>query len=195
MRNRWMSAGCLCFALAFCPTIVRGAPPPESVDDPVSPSPTPPDMGVELEWWVIDLGGGVSASDGLVLFGAVADLSEEPFAVLKGFDAPHPAETRRAIEEPMDAPVTELALAPISPNPNRGVARVSWALPSESRVRVTIHDIQGREVVVLADGPYPPGRHEVAWSAGRRGSGGAGMYFVRLQTPQRTLVRRMVVIR
>jgi len=161
---------------------------------PTLPAPPSPG-GVELQWWVIGQGGGVSKADGLVLSGVVADPSQEPFAVLRGFDSPASQESSPSAEELVQAPVVELALAPISPNPNRGEALLSWSLPSESKVRLAIHDIQGREVEVLADGLYPAGRHEVAWRAGVRGGEAAGIYFVRLQTPGRVLVRRMVVIR
>jgi hypothetical protein len=198
MRNHSLTTACVYLALALCPVVAQGGSAPAGGGLPVLLPTLPPAPSlqgdVELQWWVINQGGGVSAADGLVLSGIVADPSQEPFAVLRGFDSPV-QETGPPAEELLQLPVVELALAPVSPNPNRGEAQVSWSLPSESKVHLAIHDIQGREVEVLADGPYPAGRHQVTWRAGARGGEAAGIYFVRLQTPGRVLVRRMVVIR
>lgn len=185
MRSRMMSALWLCVVLALGPGAAHGdglasKPPPMAVG-----------AGVELRWGVVEFGGGVSYFEDLALSGVLGDPAGEPFAVLMEFDPRSP----RATDPRGEAPFTELALASITPNPNRGEALVSWTLPAEAWVRLSIHDIQGREVEVLATGSYPPGRHDVAWRAGRSGGGAAGVYFVRLQTPGRTLVRRMVVIR
>ena len=64
-----------------------------------------------------------------------------------------------------DGPVTEFALSPVWPNPVRGSTRFQFALPQEARVHLSVHDVQGRELLVLADGSYPAGRHT---STGRR---------------------------
>jgi len=51
------------------------------------------------------------------------------------------------------------------------------------RVEVSVYDVVGRRVKVLADGVQGPGRHSAVWD-GRDGSGlhvRKGMYFVRIQ--------------
>ncbi|MBI5168567.1 MAG: hypothetical protein HZA61_03670 [Candidatus Eisenbacteria bacterium] len=79
-----------------------------------------------------------------------------------------------------DAPVAAFALGAPSPNPTRGAARIPFALPRASHVRVSVLDVQGREVAVLADGVFAAGRHGVTMeSAGRPLA--AGLYFVRLR--------------
>lgn len=183
MRSRSMSAVWLCAALVLGPGAARGG------GIASNPPPMAAGAGVELRWGVVEFGGGVSYFEDLVLSGALGDPAGVPFAVLMEFDPP-----ARVIDPP-GGPITEFALASITPNPNPGAARISWTLPAEARVRLSIHDIQGREVEVLAYGSYPPGRHDVAWQTGRSGAEAAGIYFVRLQMPGRTLVRRMVVIR
>lgn len=42
--------------------------------------------------------------------------------------------------------------------------RLAFALPRESRVRLRVIDLQGREVAVLANGTLPAGRHEASWN-------------------------------
>jgi len=63
-------------------------------------------------------------------------------------------------------------------------------------VKLAVFDVQGRQVRVLAEGTFEPGRHEVAWdgqtSAGRAA---AGLYFVRYQTPLSHFIRRIVLAR
>jgi hypothetical protein len=94
-----------------------------------------------------------------------------------------------------DGPVTTFALSPVLPNPARGAARFHIALPHEANVRLAVHDVQGRELFVLADGSYPAGRHSLDWP-GRSGARlDPGLYFVRFTAVGRTMVRRFVVVR
>jgi hypothetical protein len=91
-------------------------------------------------------------------------------------------------------PVRDFALAAVSPNPARGPCRVSFALPRQATVRVSLLDVQGREVAVLASGERAAGRYEVTWSAAA-GRVRPGLYFVRMTTPERTFQRRLVILR
>ena len=92
-----------------------------------------------------------------------------------------------------NGPITALALQPARPSPMRGTGQIGFALPREARVRLSILDLQGREVVVLADGVLPAGRHTATWD-GRteRGAAPAGLYFVRLSAEGRVLSQRLV---
>lgn len=65
-----------------------------------------------------------------------------------------------------------------------------------ANVRVTVLDPMGREVATLVEGMVLPGRHQATWSgeiAGRRAP--AGLYFIRYQTPERNVTRRVVLTR
>jgi hypothetical protein len=95
-----------------------------------------------------------------------------------------------------DQATAEIALAPINPNPMRGAGTIHFTLARESRVRLSILDVQGRVVAVLADGARTAGRHSIDWNgSGRSGALGSGIYFVRLETPGRSLVRRVALMR
>ncbi len=94
-----------------------------------------------------------------------------------------------------ERPVVSFELAPVQPNPMRGSARIGFALPSASHVRLSVIDVQGREVAVLAEGDYEAGRHQVRWDGTYGGRLGSGLYFVRLNVAGRSLVRRIVVTR
>ena len=87
-------------------------------------------------------------------------------------------------------------LDPVSPNPAAGAARIDFALPEAASVRVSILDLQGREVARLAEGRMSAGRHRVTWSPARgRGVGAPGVYLVRFQTPEGVHLRRLVLER
>jgi hypothetical protein len=94
-----------------------------------------------------------------------------------------------------DRAVVDFELAPVQPNPLRGVGRIGFALPRASRVRLSVLDVQGREVAVLAEGVFEAGRHQVRWEGASTGRVGPGLYFVRLSVAGRSLVRRTVVTR
>jgi len=96
---------------------------------------------------------------------------------------------------PVGDPVApaELSLAPFAPNPAAPPVVAQFTLPREQRARLSVLDLQGREVAVLVDGVLPAGRHEATWTGGRAIV--PGMYFVRLAAGDRTLVRRLVVDR
>jgi hypothetical protein len=89
----------------------------------------------------------------------------------------------------------ELAAAP---NPSRGPVRVTLALPQDERaVRVSVHDVAGREVAVLASGALAAGAHAWSWD-GRDTRGIAvapGLYLVRAAAGEQVRVRRVVVAR
>jgi hypothetical protein len=75
---------------------------------------------------------------------------------------------------------TVYALRRNAPNPSQGTAMIGFDLPTTSRVRLEVHDLQGRRVQILVDGELPAGRHSRTWSA-REGDGHGlppGVYFV-----------------
>jgi hypothetical protein len=85
-----------------------------------------------------------------------------------------------------------VTLEPIAPNPVSASAQVAYVLPRRGDVRISVLDVQGREVAVLATGDREPGRHVCALStAGLR----PGLYFVRLQAGRVVLRRRLVRMR
>jgi len=94
-------------------------------------------------------------------------------------------------------PATVVELAPAVPNPFNPSTAIAYALPRESRARLSVYDTRGRLVLDLLDGVVPAGRHVVSW----RGSDGdgrpvpSGVYFSRLEADGTVLTRRMVLIR
>ncbi len=85
---------------------------------------------------------------------------------------------------PPSAVAAGVKLAAPSPNPFRSGTRLAYELPRAARVRLSVHDAQGRQVATLADDAEAPGVHQVSWD-GRDAAGHdapAGFYLVRLTT-------------
>ncbi len=84
------------------------------------------------------------------------------------------------------------------PNPSRGFVRVSLTLPHDERaVRVSVHDVAGRELAVLASGALAAGAHAWSWD-GRDPRGvvvAPGLFLVRAAAGERVRTRRVVVTR
>jgi trimeric autotransporter adhesin len=84
------------------------------------------------------------------------------------------------------------ALAPPAPNPAEGRALVSFELPYRTRARLSLFDIQGREVAVFADGMREAGRCAMSVDLRARRP---GLYFLRLQADRAELRQKLFVLR
>jgi hypothetical protein len=99
------------------------------------------------------------------------------------------------VSAPSQGPMlpAEFALQHPWPNPGSGSIEVRFALPRESRLRLSVFDLQGREVAVLAEGVLPAGNHETQWNTHASRGVRSGMYFVRLAADGRVWNQRLVV--
>ncbi|MFN8587575.1 MAG: FlgD immunoglobulin-like domain containing protein [Candidatus Eisenbacteria bacterium] len=84
-----------------------------------------------------------------------------------------------------------------SPSPLRTTSVLRFALPHDARVRLAVHDAQGRLLRTLADGEYAAGEHVIRWDGcdARGRAVASALYFVRLETGGRAFTRRLVVVR
>ena len=78
------------------------------------------------------------------------------------------------------------------PNPFNPDTRIRFAMPETAQVRLVVYDMLGRRVRVLVDGVREAGRHEVAFNAGELAS---GTYLYRLETPQGSFVKTMLLLK
>jgi hypothetical protein len=71
----------------------------------------------------------------------------------------------------------EVCLHPHSaPNPFWDKTTIEYSLPADTYVRITVHDLLGRQIAVLVDECKPAGHHAVSWVGGDVES---GLYFLR----------------
>ena len=83
------------------------------------------------------------------------------------------------------------------PNPFNPTTTISFDLPEESRVSLTIYDITGRKIRVLADGRYPAGTHRVVWDGtdSRGQAVASGVYAYRLTAGKYMTTRKLLLIK
>lgn len=83
------------------------------------------------------------------------------------------------------------------PNPFAGRTAIHFSLPEPGRVRLTVHDVAGRLVRTVLEGPMEAGEHGTGWD-GRDASGrpvAAGIYQVRLETVDGARTGQVVRVR
>jgi hypothetical protein len=92
---------------------------------------------------------------------------------------------------------TPFRVHPASPNPVLERTTIAFDLPEPAGVRATLHDVSGRLLRVLVDGPFPAGNHQASWD--RRDASShpvpPGIYFLRLDAGTHRSHQRIVVIR
>jgi hypothetical protein len=83
------------------------------------------------------------------------------------------------------------------PNPFNAETLIAYQIPRRSRVQLTVYDLLGRKVAVLAAGMRDPGYFSVRWDGRIRGGAEAasGVYFYVLETDGLQLKRKMVLVR
>ncbi len=88
--------------------------------------------------------------------------------------------------------VSDYALNGAFPNPFNPTTTISFTLPQAGKTHLSVFDITGREVAVLANGWYNSGVHKVAFN----GSGlASGIYFYKLTADDFSATRKMVLVR
>jgi C1A family cysteine protease len=86
---------------------------------------------------------------------------------------------------------------PMYPNPFSERATISYSIPTPRRVKITVHDVQGRLVRTVVDGHQAPGTHDAYWD-GRDDRGAdtaSGFYYVRFESNGEVRTSPIVLLR
>ncbi|MCX7798413.1 MAG: T9SS type A sorting domain-containing protein [Melioribacter sp.] len=78
------------------------------------------------------------------------------------------------------------------PNPFNPETTIEFTLPVSSKIRLSLYDLLGREVKILASGDYNVGRHQVKVNASDLAS---GIYFYKLQANNFSAIKKLVVMK
>lgn len=87
---------------------------------------------------------------------------------------------------------TAASLRVVSLAAGGSTARVDFSLSQREHVRIDVVDVTGRSVARLANGWQDAGSHSLQWNAGGLPS---GVYFVRMESAERTLNAKHVIAR
>ena len=86
----------------------------------------------------------------------------------------------------------EFSLNQAYPNPFNPTTTLSFALPIESDVTISIYNLQGREVVSLVNGNMEVGHHSVVWNADAHAS---GVYFVKMIAGEFIKTQKLMLVK
>ncbi len=84
-----------------------------------------------------------------------------------------------------------------SPNPFHSTTTIRFTLSQESNVQISIFDINGELVTMLANGPFSAGDHSVAWNSSDNlgNTLSPGIYFYRLTSGNYSETNKMLLIK
>jgi len=105
--------------------------------------------------------------------------------------AVHNSETPRTLPD-------HFALLQNYPNPFNPMTTISFQLPREGRVVLSIHNVRGQKILELLNEIMPAGSHKIAWQGTDRFGKpvASGLYLSRLIIAgQETFIRKMLLIR
>ena len=86
----------------------------------------------------------------------------------------------------------EYTLERAYPNPFNPVTTLSFTLPVESEVALSIYNLQGREVATLIDKNMDAGYHSVVWNADKHTS---GIYFVKMISGEYVNTQKLMLVK
>ncbi len=91
----------------------------------------------------------------------------------------------------------ETGLVAISPNPFNPATTIAYAVAAPTRLELKVYDVSGRLVRTLVSGVVARGEHAIVFDG--RNAGGdrlaSGIYFLRFDTPERTQVRSLALLK
>ena len=93
--------------------------------------------------------------------------------------------------------IQEITLNQNFPNPFNPSTTISFALPENSQVILSIYNIEGKLVKTLLNEPLEPGYKQSIWD-GTDSQGNAvssGVYFYRLKAGGKVLTKKMVLLK
>lgn len=79
-----------------------------------------------------------------------------------------------------------------TPNPFNPYTTISFALPHPAHARLTVYDVLGREVRVLANDNFAPGEHRLRFDGSDLPS---GIYFARLQSGEFVATQKLLLLK
>ena len=101
------------------------------------------------------------------------------------------------LEDSVDLLPISFSLKQNFPNPFNPMTTISYSLPEQSTISLTVYDVRGQEITTLQNEVKPPGNYKAQWD-GTNQSGGSvstGVYFCRLQSGSFSQTIKMVYLR
>ncbi len=83
------------------------------------------------------------------------------------------------------------------PNPFNPATTIHYELPTAAKIRLSVYDLHGRQILLLFDGLQPAGQHRIYWQGQdeQEREVASGIYMIALRTERYSLVRKMILLR
>ena len=78
------------------------------------------------------------------------------------------------------------------PNPFNPETKIRFLLPLSSHVKLAVYDASGRLTALLLSRQLAAGSYEISWNAGKLTS---GIYFYKIETPEFSETKKMILIK
>ena len=86
----------------------------------------------------------------------------------------------------------EYVLSPAYPNPFNPITNISYIIPEDGEVSLTVYDLEGRKVTILEQSLKHAGSHKVEWNASNYPS---GVYFITLNTEEFNQTQKVILMK
>ena len=83
-------------------------------------------------------------------------------------------------------------LNPAFPNPFNSTTTIAYNLSKSGEVKLSIHDIHGREITVLQDGMQTAGYQRIIWIADYQPS---GLYLCRMESKGKVATTKLMLVK
>lgn len=96
-----------------------------------------------------------------------------------------------------DIEIPEILSISSYPNPFNAQCKLSFNLPEQAPVQIRIFNIKGQLVYQSAKETFPKGKHTINWTAQdiQHNPVSSGIYFYQVKTPQKTLIKRILLLK
>ena len=83
------------------------------------------------------------------------------------------------------------------PNPFNPETRLTFSLPNEQEIELTVYNLKGQKVRLLVSGQLSAGKHSVVWEGKNDNEKpvGSGLYFYKLRTEDKVLTKKMLLLK
>lgn len=88
-------------------------------------------------------------------------------------------------------------ISSIYPNPFNPTTKIQYSISEGSAVEIEVFNIKGQKVTTLISQYHEPGNYEVMWQGKDRNGRnvGSGVYFCKLKTNSKQIIRKMVMVK
>jgi len=94
--------------------------------------------------------------------------------------------------EPYNAHPSTFILQPAFPNPFNSTTNISFDIPHNSEVSISIYDLSGRSVATLFDNSLNTGTHNLTWDAKDYP---AGVYLCRMKAGEFAMTEKLLLVK